>query len=365
MRFSERDRRRSGEGAKRPEAAALARGSTPGRVALRPGAGGKRVRPRSVPSLPGLSLSEEPYGSGGYEGIADAITCLNLKGTYEAEVLREAARGWKEARSILEKEGAGKPVARSKTLPPQVPPRTYGPRCNRKNLAPGKNRRVSVEPLPPRPHSLGNGYELFEVSEERDEEVAAFCHMLDVLRSGYSTQDYSLTGYVWSTVNLSPEHLGHGVSLKVTVVCDSLREPLTFTCDCSSTVDLLIYQTLCYTHDELRAVDVADFVLKLCGLEEFLQNEHPLGSHEYIQHCRKFDMDIRLQLLRRTAVRSDLARTGSAAAAGQPACAPCIPVHSVSCCTLHPSVLAPRCALHPSALCIPLHLPLPSASLCT
>lgn len=32
----------------------------------------------------------------------------------------------------------------------------------------------------PRPHSLANGYELFEVSEERDEEVAAFCHMLDV-----------------------------------------------------------------------------------------------------------------------------------------------------------------------------------------
>lgn len=131
------------------------------------------------------------------------------------------------------------------------------------------------------------------------------------LRSGPSTQDYSLSGFVWSSVSLSPEHLGHGVSLKVTVVCDSLREPLTFTCDCecpsgglrgrdqpqtmpgggifgefsrgtwgspplavpagSSTVDLLIYQTLCYTHDELHAVDVEEFVLKLCGLEEFLQ----------------------------------------------------------------------------------------------
>ncbi|KAM8795937.1 phosphatidylinositol 4-phosphate 3-kinase C2 domain-containing subunit beta [Eudromia elegans] len=264
--------------------------------------------------LPGCHISEEePYESGGaYEGIADAITCLNLKGTYEAEVLCEAARGWKEGRSILEKEGAGKPVARSKTLPPQVPPRSYSPRGgNRKNLAPAKNRRISAEPVAPRLRSLANGYELFEVSEERDEEVAAFCHMLDVLRSGYSTQDYSLTGYVWSTVNLSPEHLGHGVSLKVTVLCDRLREPLTFTCDCSSTVDLLIYQTLCYTHDELHAVDVEDFVLKLCGLEEFLQNKHPLGSHEYIQHCRKFDIDIRLQLLRRTAVRSDLARTAS------------------------------------------------------
>lgn len=39
----------------------------------------------------------------------------------------------------------------------------------------------------------------------------------------------------------------------------------------SSTVDLLIYQALCYTHDELHTVDVEDFVLKICGLEEFLQ----------------------------------------------------------------------------------------------
>uniref|UniRef100_A0A8C3XK37 Phosphatidylinositol-4-phosphate 3-kinase n=1 Tax=Chelydra serpentina TaxID=8475 RepID=A0A8C3XK37_CHESE len=129
------------------------------------------------------------------------------------------------------------------------------------------------------------------------------------LRSGYSTKDYSLTGFVWSMVNLSPEHLGHGISLKVTVVCDSVQEPLTFTCDCSSTVDLLIYQTLCYTYDELLGIDVDDFVLKLCGLEEFLQNKHALGSHEYIQHCRKFDIDIRLQLMKRKAVRSDLART--------------------------------------------------------
>ncbi|XP_068852043.1 phosphatidylinositol 4-phosphate 3-kinase C2 domain-containing subunit beta [Aphelocoma coerulescens] len=248
---------------------------------------------------------EDPYG-------VDAITCLNLKSTYESEVLRETSRGWKEGRSILEKESSGKPVARSKTMPPQVPPRTYGPRSgSRKNLAPNKNRRISVEPVAPRPHSLANGYELFEVSEERDEEVAAFCHMLDVLRSSSGSTDYSGTGLVWNAVNLSPEQLGHGVSLKVTVVCDSLREPLTFTCDCSSTVDLLIYQALCYTHDELHAVDVEDFLLKICGLEEFLQNKHALGSHEHIQHCRKFDIDIRLQLLRRRGVRSDLARTAS------------------------------------------------------
>ncbi|XP_067387970.1 phosphatidylinositol 4-phosphate 3-kinase C2 domain-containing subunit beta [Emydura macquarii macquarii] len=261
--------------------------------------------------LLGRRISEEdPYGAMDYDGINDAITRLNLKSTYDTELLRESTWGWKEGRSIFEKETTGKPVARSKTMPPQVPPRTYASKFgNRKNVVPNKNRRISVDPVASRLHPLANGYELFEVSEEKDEEVAAFCHMLDVLRSGYSTKDYSLTGFVWSAVNLSPEHLGHGVSLKVTVVCDSVQEPLTFTCDCSSTVDLLIYQTLCYTHDELLGIDVDDFVLKLCGLEEFLQNKQALGSHEYIQHCRKFDIDIRLQLMKRKAVRSDLART--------------------------------------------------------
>uniref|UniRef100_A0A8B9TNL6 Phosphatidylinositol-4-phosphate 3-kinase catalytic subunit type 2 beta n=1 Tax=Anas platyrhynchos TaxID=8839 RepID=A0A8B9TNL6_ANAPL len=271
------------EGSRRP-----GKGSPPSSKAPQPRDINMFSQERAHGKLLARRISEEdPYGLADYEGINDAITCLNLKSTYESQVLRE-------------------------TMPPQVPPRTYVSRFgNRKNLAPNKNRRISVDPVAPRPHSLANGYELFEVSEERDEEVAAFCHMLDVLRSGPSTQDYSLSGFVWSSVSLSPEHLGHGVSLKVTVVCDSLREPLTFTCDCSSTVDLLIYQTLCYTHDELHAVDVEDFVLKLCGLEEFLQNKHALGSHEYIQHCRKFDIDIRLQLMRRKAVRSDLARTAN------------------------------------------------------
>lgn len=38
-------------------------------------------------------------------------------------------------------------------------------------------------------------------------------------------------------------------------------------------------------------------------------SKHALGSHEYIQYCCKFDIDIRLQLMEQKAVRSNLART--------------------------------------------------------
>jgi phosphatidylinositol-4-phosphate 3-kinase len=102
---------------------------------------------------------EESSGDGGqgrllgsvdYDGINDAITRLNLKSTYDAEMLRDATRGWKEGRGPLDlgKDTPGKPVARSKTMPPQVPPRTYASRCaNRKNAMAGKNRRISAAPV--------------------------------------------------------------------------------------------------------------------------------------------------------------------------------------------------------------------------
>ncbi|MGH0177572.1 UNVERIFIED_CONTAM: hypothetical protein FKN15_075491 [Acipenser sinensis] len=203
-------------------------------------------------------------------------------------------------------ETSGKPVSRSKTLPPQIPPRTYQPlRRNNK-----ENRRVSADPVTLRSRVPGFGCELFQVSEERDEEVASFCHMLDVLRSAYSYSDCCKNpGFVWSpAVARDDQQYGDGVSMKVTVVSDHHREPLTFTCDGSSTVDLLIYQTLCYAHDNLDCFDVDDFILKPCGLEEFLQNNQTLGSHDYIQQCRKFDCEIRLSLTKRSAVCRELAR---------------------------------------------------------
>ncbi|XP_068125716.1 phosphatidylinositol 4-phosphate 3-kinase C2 domain-containing subunit beta [Hyperolius riggenbachi] len=237
-----------------------------------------------------------------YEGINDTLTHLNLTSSNDSELLRQAEGHWKSI--DVQKRVAGKPVARSNTLPPQVPPRTYVQKAPR-------HSRASVGPELLRPYPHQKGCELFEMSEQRDEETAAFCHMMDLLRSEQSITNQIDTGIVWSPVNLSPEHLGPGVSLKVTVIINPLKDPLTFTCDCSSTVDFLIYQTLSYTNDHLEELCVSDYVLKLCGLEEFLQNDQPLGSHEYIQQCRKFDTDVRLQLMKKEAVQADLTRTAN------------------------------------------------------
>uniref|UniRef100_A0A3P9K4X0 Phosphatidylinositol-4-phosphate 3-kinase catalytic subunit type 2 beta n=1 Tax=Oryzias latipes TaxID=8090 RepID=A0A3P9K4X0_ORYLA len=201
----------------------------------------------------------------------------------------------------------GKPVARSQTLPPQVPPRTYVPAYKSDK----NQRRVSAEPVSMGSRASGFSYELFQVSEERDEEVAAFCHMLDVLRSAYPHSDRSKNaGFVWSpSVGHDELHQALGVSVKVTIISEHFREPLTFTCDGSTTVDLLIYQTLCYAQDDLDHLNVDDYLLKVCGQEEFLPNSQSLAGLEIVQQCLKFDWDIRLFLTKRSGVNTELART--------------------------------------------------------
>ncbi|XP_061075129.1 phosphatidylinositol 4-phosphate 3-kinase C2 domain-containing subunit beta [Conger conger] len=242
--------------------------------------------------------ADQPKLSGGdtlnYENLNESLARLNRE--------RSGPRGRRGNGDV-----SGKPVARSKTLPPQVPPRTYLPvQKSNKN-----QRRVSADPVTLGSRLNGFGYELFQVSEERDEEVAAFCHMLDVLRSAYPCSDFSQNaGLVWSLcVSQDELQQGLGVGVKVTVISDHFRDPLTFTCDGSSTVDLLIYQTLCYAHDDLDLIDVEDYVLKVCGQAEFLKNTQTLASLEYIQQCLKFDLEIRLFLTKRSSVCRELART--------------------------------------------------------
>ncbi|KAJ3603173.1 hypothetical protein NHX12_030916 [Muraenolepis orangiensis] len=228
-----------------------------------------------------------------YESLNAALSRLNCE--------RQASHGRRASG-----EHQGKPVARSKTLPPQVPPRTYLPVAkSNKN-----QRRVSADPVSLGSRANGFSYELFKVSEDRDEEVAAYCHMLDILRSSYPCSEHSRnTGFVWSPSVAHDElQQGLGVSVKVTVLSDHFREPLTFTCDGSSTVDLLIYQTLCYAQDDLD-IHVDQYLLKVCGQAEFLNNSQTLAGLEYVQQCLKYEWDIRLLLTKRASIDTLLART--------------------------------------------------------
>ncbi|CAB1354049.1 unnamed protein product [Coregonus sp. 'balchen'] len=191
------------------------------------------LRPTMAPRDVNLFTPEvdQPKLSSGetlnYESLNDALSKLN--GDWLAPRGRRANG-----------DQSGKPVARSKTLPPQVPPRTYVP-IHKSNK---NQRRVSADPVSLGPRLNGFGYELFQV-----------------LRSAYPSSDRSKnSGFVWSP-SVGPEELQQGFIPYISLSLEG-----------SSTVDLLIYQTLCYANEDLDHIDVDHYLLKVCGQAEFLEN---------------------------------------------------------------------------------------------
>ncbi|XP_050990973.1 phosphatidylinositol 4-phosphate 3-kinase C2 domain-containing subunit alpha [Labeo rohita] len=154
-------------------------------------------------------------------------------------------------------------------------------------------------------------YSILEGKEAQNLEVVAFCEDISKVRSKFPHDDLSTNpGYVLSPVIAQRDAGGdNGGSVKVSIEISDSQQPVTFTCDVSSPVDLLIMQALCWVHDDLNQVDISSYVLKVCGQEEVLQNKHSLGSHEYVQNCRKWETEIKLQLLFLSTMRRDLART--------------------------------------------------------
>ncbi|XP_072290570.1 phosphatidylinositol 4-phosphate 3-kinase C2 domain-containing subunit alpha [Eucyclogobius newberryi] len=140
-------------------------------------------------------------------------------------------------------------------------------------------------------------------------ELLSFCHHVRSLRTRFPHWDSGTNpGLVLSPV-VPQRDMSESCSVKVCIETSGTSQPVTFTCDVSSPVELLISQTLCWVHDDLDQVDFSKYLLKVCGQEEVLQNKHTLGSHVYIQNCRKWESDICLQLLSVETIRRDLART--------------------------------------------------------
>uniref|UniRef100_A0AAQ4PT58 Phosphatidylinositol-4-phosphate 3-kinase catalytic subunit type 2 alpha n=1 Tax=Gasterosteus aculeatus aculeatus TaxID=481459 RepID=A0AAQ4PT58_GASAC len=174
--------------------------------------------------------------------------------------------------------------------------------CHRKVLC---NRRVCESNSPV---SLSLSLSLLE--------VVAFCEDVAALRSRFPHGDMSTNpGFVLSPVITQRDGgADNSCSVKVSIEISESQQPVTFTCDGNSPVELLISQTLCWVHNDLDQVDFSSYLLKVCGQEEVLK--HSLGSHEYVQNCRKWENEITLQLLSHSTMRRDLARTVSHSSLG-------------------------------------------------
>ncbi|XP_026562292.1 phosphatidylinositol 4-phosphate 3-kinase C2 domain-containing subunit alpha isoform X1 [Pseudonaja textilis] len=158
--------------------------------------------------------------------------------------------------------------------------------------------------------SLPGENKLLKNVEWQNQEQAAFCDAIAKLRTKFPhTKHDTNLGFVLSPVMLQRNVSGENSSIKISIEIGGFQQPVTFTCDVSSPVELIIMQALCWVHDDLNDVDIGSYILKVCGQEEVLQNKHSVGSHEYIQNCRKWDTEIILQLLTNNNICRDLART--------------------------------------------------------
>uniref|UniRef100_UPI003AAFFB57 phosphatidylinositol 4-phosphate 3-kinase C2 domain-containing subunit alpha n=1 Tax=Centroberyx gerrardi TaxID=166262 RepID=UPI003AAFFB57 len=222
----------------------------------------------------------------------DAV--LETEGNSSSNSPPSEAKASLSVRSQPRRASAGAAVTRSHSL--NIPGTSSQHKPN--NQEKGRGRGVTKNAV-------------LEEQEAQNLEVVAFCEDVATLRTKFPHGDVSTNpGYVLSPVIAQKDGGGdNGCSVKVSIEISDSQEPVTFTCDVSSPVELLISQTLCWVHDDLDQVDFASYLLKVCGQEEVLQNKHSLGSHEYVQNCRKWESEIRLQLLSHSTMRRDLART--------------------------------------------------------
>ncbi|XP_035406042.1 phosphatidylinositol 4-phosphate 3-kinase C2 domain-containing subunit alpha isoform X2 [Cygnus atratus] len=151
---------------------------------------------------------------------------------------------------------------------------------------------------------------LLQEIEGQNQELSAFSQTVMKLRTKFPYANQQTNpGYVLSPIMLQRNISGESASIKVSIEIQGFQQPVTFTCDVSSPVELIIMQALCWVHDDLSEVDIGSYILKVCGQEEVLQNKHCVGSHEYIQNCRKWDTEIKLQLVTHSVICRGLART--------------------------------------------------------
>ncbi|KAK3570187.1 hypothetical protein QTP86_016493, partial [Hemibagrus guttatus] len=111
-------------------------------------------------------------------------------------------------------------------------------------------------------------------------EILAFCEDIAKLKSKFAHDDHSTNpGYVLNPVISHRDVAGDSSSsVKVSIEILDSQQPVTFTCDVSSPVELLIMQALCWAHDDLSQVDISSYILKVCGQEQVLQKES-LAEH--------------------------------------------------------------------------------------
>ncbi|CAM5079720.1 unnamed protein product [Natator depressus] len=146
--------------------------------------------------------------------------------------------------------------------------------------------------------------QLVEADQGSNESIASFCNGVKKIRDAYPAFDLKTnTGKIWSvTTTLSDEILCKS-KFKVSILTNCSSPPLHLTPCASCIVRNLIVEIL---HCTNQYPAQEECFLSVYGSDEFLQNNHALGSHESL---RKATTSIQLRLQKDTSYQQSLARS--------------------------------------------------------
>ncbi|NXN73624.1 P3C2G kinase, partial [Himantopus himantopus] len=171
------------------------------------------------------------------------------------------------------------------------------------------SRRCDIGPIWPSSsehdrESAGWSIQLVEANQGSNENTVAFCNAVEKIRNAYPAFDLKTnTGKIWSVATRFPDHILGESKFRISVWTDSSPYPL-----------LLMQHAGCITHDLIveilhctnRYPVEEECLLSVCGSDEFLQNNHTLGSHESL---RKATTCIQLRLHNTSNLKQSLSRT--------------------------------------------------------
>ncbi|TFK06072.1 N-terminal EF-hand calcium-binding protein 3 [Platysternon megacephalum] len=150
----------------------------------------------------------------------------------------------------------------------------------------------------------GWSIQLVEADQGSNESIASFCNGVQKIRDAYPAFDLMTnTGKIWSvTTTLSDEILCKS-KFKVSILTNSSSPPLHLT-PCASCIVRNLAVEILHCTNQYPAQE--ECFLSVYGSDEFLQNDHALGSHESL---RKATTSIQLRLQKGTSYQQSLART--------------------------------------------------------
>ncbi|XP_005379095.1 PREDICTED: phosphatidylinositol 4-phosphate 3-kinase C2 domain-containing subunit gamma isoform X2 [Chinchilla lanigera] len=151
---------------------------------------------------------------------------------------------------------------------------------------------------------IGCSIQIIEVPQGSNASLASFCGKVEKIREAYHAADINFnSGRIWSPVTTFPVQLFSKSKVNLSIMTDNSAQLIHLTPYANYLVKDLIAEILhLCTSDQLCP---SDHLLNICGSEEFLQNDHHLGSHKMFQKNKSV---IQLHLQKNTTAPGKLSR---------------------------------------------------------